>query len=89
LGHNTLREQYPALYNIVRHKNATIVTVMETLPPNIYCRRVLNGPRLATWFDLLGRLNMVELIGPNIFHWNLNANKQIRVESMYKALVKI
>lgn len=58
------------------HKNATIATVMETSPPNIYFRTVLNGPRLAAWFDLLGRLNMVQLKeGSNVFHWNLNANK--------------
>ena len=30
LGNTTLREQYTALYNIVRHKGDTIATVMES-----------------------------------------------------------
>jgi hypothetical protein len=38
-GNATLREQYPALYSIVRHKGDTIAKVMETSPPNVTFRR--------------------------------------------------
>ena len=35
LGNTTLREQYPAMYNIVRHKSDIITTVMKSSPPNV------------------------------------------------------
>ena len=40
LGPTTLREQYPAIYNIVlgRHKSDTLAQVMETFPPNVTFR---------------------------------------------------
>ena len=44
LGNDTLREQYPALYNIVRHKGDTIAKVSESFPPNVMFRRDLIGP---------------------------------------------
>jgi hypothetical protein len=44
LGTTTLREQYPALYNIVRHKGDTLQKVMETSPPSMTFRRDLIGP---------------------------------------------
>jgi hypothetical protein len=39
LGNVTLREQYLALYNIVRHKCDTLSKVLETFPPNVAFRR--------------------------------------------------
>ena len=53
LGNTALREQYPALYNIVRHKGDTLAKVMETSPPSMTFRRDLIGPRLASWNELL------------------------------------
>jgi hypothetical protein len=38
LGHTTLREQYPVLYNIACHKNDTIDAVMEISPPYVSFR---------------------------------------------------
>ena len=35
LGQSTLREQYPALYTIVRNKNDTIAKVLGTSPPDV------------------------------------------------------
>ena len=61
LGNNTLREQYPALYNIVRHKGDTLAKVMETSPPVMTFRRDLVGPRLASWNELLQRLASIQL----------------------------
>jgi hypothetical protein len=39
LGNATLREQYPALYSIVRHKGDTLTKVMEFSPPFVTFRR--------------------------------------------------
>jgi hypothetical protein len=38
LGNTPLREQYPALYSIVRHKEETIATVLASFPPNVTFR---------------------------------------------------
>jgi hypothetical protein len=35
LGNSTLREQYPSLYNIVRHKGDTIAMDLESFPSNV------------------------------------------------------
>ena len=44
LGNASLQEQYPALYNIARDKNNTIVQVLNSSPPNISFKRDLIGP---------------------------------------------
>jgi hypothetical protein len=38
LGNTPLRQQYPALYNIVRHKGDTLASVMQASPPNVMFR---------------------------------------------------
>ena len=48
LGSATLREQYPAMYNIVHHKGDSIANVLESFPPNVTFRRDLIGPRLQS-----------------------------------------
>jgi hypothetical protein len=53
LGNATLREQYPTLYSIMRHKGDTIAKVMETSPPAVAFRRDLSGQRLVAWNALL------------------------------------
>jgi hypothetical protein len=53
LDTTTLREQYPALYSIVRHKEDTIAKVMESSPPNVTFRRDISGQRLVSWNALL------------------------------------
>ena len=89
LGNATLREQYPALYNIVRHKGDSFATVMESYPPNVTFRRDLIEPRLQSWYILLQRLSMVHLShGSDVFRWNLHRNGQFSVESMYRALIQ-
>jgi hypothetical protein len=52
LGTTTLREQYPALYSIVRYKGDSLQKVMESSPPSMAFRRDLIGPRLAAWNEL-------------------------------------
>jgi hypothetical protein len=65
LGATTLREQYPALYKIVRHKDVTLQSVMETSPPNMTFRRDVIGPRLTSWNELLERLASIQLVQSN------------------------
>jgi hypothetical protein len=89
LGNATLREQYPALYNIVRHKGDTISKVLESFPPNVTFRRDLIGPRLQSWNILFQRLTAVQLLqGSDVFRWNLHGNGQFSVEFMYRALIQ-
>ena len=91
LGTTTLREQYPALYNIVlgRHKSDTIATVLEVNPPIVTFRRDLVGPRLAAWQELLQRLASVNLTqGTDVFRWNLHKSGKFSVDSMYNALIQ-
>jgi hypothetical protein len=72
LGNASLREQYPALYAIVRHKGDTLVHVLGSNPPNVTFRRTLFGPRLVSWEALLLRLASIQLTtGKDIFRWNL------------------
>ena len=81
LGNTTLREQYPTLYDIVRHKSDTLASVMQTSPPNMSFRRTLYGPRLVLWNALLGRLASVQLTqGSDEFRWNLTGNGVFSVD---------
>jgi hypothetical protein len=61
LGATFLWEQYPALYNIVRHKGDTTAKVLETSPTNVSFRRDLSGQRLVSWNALLLRLTNIHL----------------------------
>jgi hypothetical protein len=54
LGNATIREQYHAFYNIVRHKSDTLAIVMQNSPPKVTFIHDLVGPRLASWNALLG-----------------------------------
>jgi hypothetical protein len=61
LGHTTLRDQYPILYNIGRKIHETIIMVQPNNPPNISFRRNLVGPNLIAWQNLIDRLTNVQL----------------------------
>jgi hypothetical protein len=88
LGATTLREKYPTLYVIVRHKGDTIAHVMESNPPNMMFRRSLIGPRLVSWKALLQRLANIQLTnGKDEFRWNLHENGKFSVASMYNAMI--
>jgi hypothetical protein len=68
LGNASLREQYPALYAIVRHKGDTLAHVLDSNPPNVTFRRTLFGPRQVSWDALLLRLANIQLTtGKDIF----------------------
>jgi hypothetical protein len=82
-------EQYPALYNIVRHKGDTLAKVLESFPPIMDFRRDLNGTRLASWNELLQKLASVHLTqGSDEFWWSLTKNNKFSVDYMYKALIQ-
>jgi hypothetical protein len=75
LENTTLRQQYPALYNVGRHKGDTIATVMASSPPSLSFRKDLIVPRLAAWNALLQRFPTVQLsYGADDFCLNLNDN---------------
>jgi hypothetical protein len=61
LGNATLREQYLALYNIVRHKGDTLAKIMEFSPLSVTFRRDLSGQRLVAWNALLQHLANIQL----------------------------
>jgi hypothetical protein len=74
LGSTSLREDYPTLYDIVRHKGHTIAHVLETNVSNVIFKRNLYGPRLS-WEALCQCLANAHLTdGKEEFHWNLLEN---------------
>ena len=87
LGNASLREQYPALFNIARDKNNTIAQVLSSSPPNISFMRDLVGTRLMPWHNLLSRLDLINLTqGRDVFRWNLTTSGSFTVYYMYRAL---
>ena len=71
LGNLTLREQYLALFNIVRKKHAIVASLF--VPPNVSFRRTLTGHTLSLWHDLVARISYVHLNdNTDVFRWNLN-----------------
>jgi hypothetical protein len=88
LGNTTLREQYPALYSVVRHKGDTLAHVLGSRPPNVTFRRTLFGPRLVNWEALIQRMTNIQLTTEkDIFRWNLHENGKFSVAYIYNALI--
>jgi hypothetical protein len=88
LGKTTLAQQYPSLYNIVRHKNVTVAHVFAQVPINISFRRALSGNKWNSWLRLCQRLMMVHLTNEtDRFVWGLTANGLFTVKSMYEDLM--
>jgi hypothetical protein len=62
---------------------------MATSPPDVMFRRDLIGPRLTAWNSLLFHLEDVQLLPrPDKFPWNLHANGNFSVDSIYKAILQ-
>jgi hypothetical protein len=88
IGPNTLREQYPNLYYIVRTKDDTIAKVLSTIPLNISFKRSLVEANLQSWHNLVMRIVQVHLNDrPDIFRWSLKSDGQFSVSAMYSALL--
>lgn len=47
LGNTTLREQYPHIYMVVRHKHVTISNVFQTIPFNFTWHWDIDGSKLV------------------------------------------
>lgn len=88
LGNRPGREQYLALYSIVRRKSDTIEVVMATSPPSVTFRQDLLGPRLVAWNSLLLHLESIHLPeGTDEFRWNLHSNGKFLVSSLYNVII--
>jgi hypothetical protein len=84
LGNMPLSHQYPALYNIIQHKNVLVSTVFATEPLNISFRRGLNDNKWVQWLHLCQRLITIELTSePDKFIWKLTYTGIFSVKSMY------
>jgi hypothetical protein len=87
LGNAALREQYPCLYNVVRHKQATISYFLQTTPLNFTWRRDIIGSELVAWNHLFPRIaNIVLSHEQDEFKWNLTPDGRFSVKSHYLAL---
>jgi hypothetical protein len=84
MGDTPLPHQYPALYNIVQHKNVLVSTVLATEPINISFRRGFNDSKWLQWLHLCQRLITINLTPePDKFIWKLNDPGIFSVKSMY------
>jgi hypothetical protein len=61
LGRVPLKLQYPTLYNIVWHKQATIASILSTTLLNVSFRRALVGNKLLEWQHLVARIANIQL----------------------------
>jgi hypothetical protein len=88
LDGSSLRDQYPSLYNIVRHKSITIAKVMSVFPPTFSWGRQLFGASLVEWLSLLSHIQGMELSHDmDSFFWSLASNGRFSVKSHYVALI--
>jgi hypothetical protein len=72
LGNQSLMFQYPSLFQIVRHKSATIANVFISVLLNVSFRMSLVGHNLILWYNLVQRLVYVRLsTDKDCFRWNL------------------
>lgn len=89
IGDKPLGIAYPALYNLVRRKDATVAQVMSSRPLNVSFRRAIQGYLLHQWLDLVVKVLGVSLNeGRDIFIWELSGRGVFTVKSMYKSLVR-
>jgi hypothetical protein len=71
----------------VRHKSDALAMVLKTSSLNLTFKTYLNGPRLASWNELLHHLTLVYLTQKHDeFEWNLHESSKFFLDSMYKAL---
>ena len=86
LGNACLREQYHCLYNVVRHKHATISEIFQTSPISFSWRRDLTGSKLVAWNHLFPRIaNIVLSHEKDDFKLNLTPDGRFLVKTHYLA----
>jgi hypothetical protein len=87
-GNISFQHQYPALYNLLRRKNAMLESVLSMVPLNVSFQRFLNDNNRVLWNDLVRRIMHVRLNDQNdVFSWNLHQHGQYTVHSFYSALI--
>jgi hypothetical protein len=83
LGANTLKEEYPNMYNIARRKSAMVAHIFHTCPLNISFRRSLVAENLYSWNHLVLRLAHIHLRErADIFRWSIKYDGQFSISSM-------
>ena len=83
-----LKTIFPALYNIVRKKSASVRTVLSTTSLNVAFIRSLMGPNLQAWYNVVLMVAHVHLKNQrDRFVWGLHWNGLFSVNSMYRALL--
>jgi hypothetical protein len=60
-GKSPLKQQYPHLYRIARHKHHTIASMFRSIHLNISFRRSLSEDNLRSWYDLVSKIAHVRL----------------------------
>ena len=61
LGENSFADEYPTLYNVVRHKNVLVANVLASIPLNIEFTRRIIGDKWTAWLHLVERITHVSL----------------------------
>jgi hypothetical protein len=85
-----LKSLFPALYNIVRKKSASVRTVFSTTPLNVAFRRSLVGGNLQAWYEVVAMVADAQLINHrDRFVWGLHQNGLFSVKSMYRAVLTV
>ena len=85
LGDRPLSVQFPALFNIVRNKNALVAYVLSNAPPiNLEFRRSLTGNKWTDWLILVEKLIPISLsTQEDTFRCSLTPSGLFLVKSMY------
>ena len=65
LGSTLLKNQYPALYNLVIRKHDTVSKVMSSTPLNVSFRRALVGENMRLWMELVSKMMNTSLTDSN------------------------
>jgi hypothetical protein len=88
IGNYSFQQQYPSLYSIVRRKNATVESILSTVPLNVSFHRFLHQNNLMLWNELVWRIIHVRLNDQvDVFLWNLHQNGKYTIHSLYLALI--
>ena len=84
LGNNSLADEYPTLYNVVRHKNVRVANGLASVPLNIVFTRRIVGDKWTAWLHLVERITQVSLSDePDVFRWSLTTTGTFTVKSLY------
>jgi hypothetical protein len=61
VGSESLKEQFPNLYNIVYYPHVTVANIMNQMLLNISFRRALVGDKMTTWNNLVAKISAYQL----------------------------